>query len=80
MYMAQALEQEGNYKEALQEFETAIQLAGGSNCVQAMKAHTYAAAGDKSSARQILSELRRTPSNKCMPSYDIAAVYAALGR
>ncbi len=79
MYMAQALEQEGNYKGALREFETAIQLAGGSNCVQAMKAHTYAAAGDKSSARQILSELKRTPSNKCMPSYDIAAAYAALG-
>ena len=79
MYMAQALEQEGNYKEALREFETTITLAGGSNCVKAMKAHAYAAAGDKSSARQILSELKRTPSNKCMPSYDIAATYAALG-
>jgi tetratricopeptide (TPR) repeat protein len=79
MYMAQALEQEGNYKEALREFETTIQLAGGSNCVQAMKAHAYAAAGDKSSARQILSGLKRTPANKCMPSYDIAATYAALG-
>ena len=79
MYMAQALEQEGNYKEALREFETTITLAGGSNCVKAMKAHAYAAAGDKSSARRILTELKQTPSNKCMPSYDIAATYAALG-
>ena len=79
MYMAQALEQEGSYKEALREFETTITLAGGSNCVKAMKAHSYAAAGDKSSARKILSELKQTPSNKCMPSYDIAATYAALG-
>jgi tetratricopeptide (TPR) repeat protein/TolB-like protein len=79
MYMAQALEQEGSYKEALREFETTIKLTGGSNCVEAMKAHALAAAGDKSSARQILSQLKRTPTNKCMPSYDIAATYAALG-
>jgi tetratricopeptide (TPR) repeat protein len=46
MYMAQALEQEGDYKEALREFETTIQLAGGNNCVKAMKAHAYAALGD----------------------------------
>ena len=79
MYMAQALEQKGNYKEALSEFETTIQLAGGNNCVKAMKAHAYAVAGDKSSAREILHELKRAPARHCMPSYDIAATYAALG-
>jgi tetratricopeptide (TPR) repeat protein len=79
MYMAQALEQKGLYQEALREFETTIQLAGGSNCVTAMKAHAHAIAGDKSSAREILRELRTTPNHKCMPSYDIAATYSALG-
>jgi len=79
MYMAQALEQKGNFKGALQEFETTIQLAGGSSCVKAMKAHAHAAAGDRSSAREILHGLKRTSSRKCMPSYDIAATYAALG-
>ena len=79
MYMAQALEQKGNFKEALREFETAIRLAGGNNCVKAMKAHTHAVAGDRSSAREILDELKRAPSDQCMPSYDIAATYAALG-
>src|SRR5713101_2265280 len=79
MYMAQALEQKGNFKEALREFETTIQLAGGNNCVQAMKAHAHAVAGDKSSAREILDELQLAPSRHCLPSYDIAATYAALG-
>ncbi len=79
MYMAQALEQKGNFKEALREFETTIQLAGGNDCVKAMKAHAHAVAGDKSSAREILDELKGAPSHHCMPSYDIAATYAALG-
>ncbi|WP_213804721.1 tetratricopeptide repeat protein [Granulicella sp. dw_53] len=79
MYLAQALEQKGDFVAALREFETTILLAGGSNCVKAMKAHALAVAGDTSSARTILRELRATPSHKCMPSYDIAATYAALG-
>jgi len=79
MYMAQALEQKGDFKQALKEFETTIQLAGGNNCVRAMKAHAHAVAGDKSSARKILSELKSVPSEQCMPSYDIAATHAALG-
>ena len=79
MYMAQALEQTGDFKQALREFEKTIQLAGGSNCVKAMKAHAYAAAGDKSSARQILRELKNALPRQCTPSYDIAAVHAALG-
>jgi tetratricopeptide (TPR) repeat protein len=79
MYMAQALEQKGDFKEALREFEITIRLAGGNNCVKAMKAHTHAMAGDKSSARGILRELRSESPRNCMPSYDIAATYAALG-
>jgi serine/threonine-protein kinase len=79
MYMAQALEQQGNVKGALKEFETALQLSGGSNCVKAMKAHAHAVAGEKSSARDLLGEIRRARSRKNMPSYDIAATYTALG-
>lgn len=79
MYMAQALEQKGNFREALREFETTIQLAGGNNCVKAMKAHAYAVAGDKSSARELLDEIKGTAASHCMPSYDIAATHAALG-
>ena len=79
MYMAQALEQQGNVKGALREFETTLQLSGGSNCVKAMKAHAHAMAGETSSARDILSEIKRARSRRNMPSYDIAATYTALG-
>lgn len=79
MYLAQALEQTGHFEEAIREFETTIKLAGGSNCVLAMEAHAYAIAGDKTSARQILSRLKSSANRRCMPSYDIAATYAALG-
>jgi tetratricopeptide (TPR) repeat protein/TolB-like protein len=79
MYMAQALEQMGHFKEAIREFEATIKLAGGSNCVLAMEAHAYAIAGDKASARQILNRLKSSANRGCMPSYDIAAAHAALG-
>jgi len=79
MYMAQALEQKASFGEALGEFETTMQLTGGSNCVRAMKAHTYAVAGDKSCARAILRELKGASVGKCVPSFDIAATHAALG-
>jgi len=43
-----------------------------------MKAHTHAVAGETSVAREILNGLKRNCVN-AMPSYDMAAVYAALG-
>ncbi len=67
MYLAQALEQKGRYKEALAAFDTTIRLAGGSDCVTAMKAHTHAMAGDKGSARQLLLGLRQVRSGRCAP-------------
>jgi len=79
MYMAQALEQKGFYGEALEAFDTSIRLCGGSNCVSAMKAHAYAQGGDRQSAQETLDSLRRVPFGKCVPSYDIAATYVALG-
>jgi tetratricopeptide (TPR) repeat protein len=79
MYMAQALEQKGCHHEALQSFDTAIRLTGGSSILTAMKAHSHALAGDPKSARKLLSQLQRPPFSKCMPSYDIAATHAALG-
>lgn len=79
MYMAQALEQNGDFKTALKEFETAIQLARGNACVKAMKAHAHAVAGDRSHANNLLSELKCARLSTCIPSYDIAATHAALG-
>ncbi|MEO8302230.1 MAG: tetratricopeptide repeat protein [Rhizomicrobium sp.] len=79
MYLGQALEQKGCYPEALQCFDTAIRLTGGSSHLTAMKAHACALAGDAKSARALLSQLQRPPFGKCLPSYDIAATHTALG-
>jgi len=79
MYMAQALEQTGDFKLALQEFDTAARLAEGNKSVKAMMAHAHAVSGDRDSAREILQELGSTGPQQGMPSYDIAATYAALG-
>lgn len=79
MYMAQALEQKGDFRTALREFATSAHLSSGNNCVKAMTAHAHAVSGDTDSAREILDELVKMPSKQCVPSYDIAAAYAALG-
>jgi len=60
-------------------FETAMKLAKGNNWVLAMEAHAHAIAGDRSSARRILDRIIFATDPKCVPSYDIAATYAALG-
>jgi tetratricopeptide (TPR) repeat protein len=79
MYMAQALEQKGDFKWALREFATSSRLAEGNNSVRAMTAHAHAMSGDTESAREILDELCSMSSKQCVPCYDIAATYAALG-
>jgi TolB-like protein/tetratricopeptide (TPR) repeat protein len=79
MYLAQTLEQIGHVPEALAEYERAISLCPGNNPATAMKAYAYAASGDKRTALRIVSDLTEMRGQDCMPSYDIAAVYAALG-
>lgn len=79
MYMAQALEQKGRHLEALNAFDTAIGLTGGSSNLIAMKAHAHALAGDGAAARKLLNQLQHPQTGKCTPSYDIAATHAALG-
>lgn len=79
MYMAQTLEQLGNFEAALEEFEIAFRLTGGNKCVRAMTAHAHAVAGDAASAYRVLEELRSTVPQAGMPTFDIAAAYAALG-
>lgn len=77
MYMAQALEQKGEFGQAWEEFETAFRLADGNNCVKAMKAHSYALSGQKGSACGLLHEVLGKVASG-LPSFDIAATYAAL--
>jgi TolB-like protein len=79
MYMAETLEQTGHIREALAEYDTAIHLCGGNSTATAMKAHAHAASGDRPAALKIVNDLSGMPNQRRIPSYDIAAVYAALG-
>jgi len=79
MYMAQTLGQMGKTAEALEEFETTIELSGGSSYARVMMAHTQVVSGDRQSALKTLNDLNGRPGQGPTPSYDIAAVYAALG-
>ena len=79
MYMAQTLGQMGKTAEALQEFETTVELSGGSSYARAMMAHTQVVSGDRQSALKTLNDLNGRPGQSPTPFYDIAAVYAALG-
>jgi TolB-like protein len=79
MYMAQTLVQMGHISEALVEFERTIHLSGGSSAVKAMKAYAHAISGDGPSALQIVNDVTTKRGQHCVPSYDVAAVYAALG-
>ena len=79
MYMAQTLVETGHIAEALEEYETTIRLSNGNNCAKAMKAHAHAISGNRRAALRIVNDLSRIANNRCVPSYDIAAVYAGLG-
>ena len=79
MYLAQTLVQTGHIAEALLEYETTIRLSGGNNCAKAMMAHAHAISGNRRAALRILNDLSAIRNQRCVPSYDIAAVYAGLG-
>jgi TolB-like protein/tetratricopeptide (TPR) repeat protein len=79
LYMAQTLEQLGEVSEALSEYETVCHLCPGNNVATAMKAHAYAALGDKRAALRLVGRLSQMPGRQLVPACDIAAVYAALG-
>ena len=79
MFMAQTLEQMDHMPEAVREFERTIQLSGGSQSARAMMAHAHAVSGNKSMALRIVEDLSGGRDRQNVPSYDIAAVHAALG-
>jgi len=66
------------YKEAIDEF-LKTRVAGGCPCELAALGHTYAAAGDRASARNILQELEGRSRQLYPLSYLISEVYAGLG-
>jgi len=78
LYLAQSLEQTGEFEKAARAFDTAMQIARRKTCIVAMKAHMCAIAGEESTARHMLGEVIEAAGEHYLPAFDIAAVYAAL--
>ena len=70
----------GDYEAALQSFANAEKYSGGNSArATASRAHVLAITGRTAEAQQILRELLAAETDRRVPPYYIAVVYAALG-
>jgi serine/threonine-protein kinase len=69
----------GRYDLAIAEGETGVKLSGGSSLMSAALAQTFATAGRRSQAIEILDELRTPKNQKYVAPYFLAGIYAGLG-
>jgi serine/threonine-protein kinase len=79
LYLGWAYEQKKLYDEAISEYRKAIALEPGSPTVATDLAGGYAAAGRRTEALKIISNLQELSKQRYVPSYGIAQVYTALG-
>ena len=79
-YLGLVYEQKGMYKEAIDQFQNSVRITGGLPSMLARLGHAYAAAGRQTEAEAILDQLRALSKQNYVPSYPVAAIYAALGR
>jgi len=69
----------GRYELAIAEGEKAVKLSGGSSSMSAALAQTYAAAGERKKAIQILDELTELAKQKYVAPYFFAGIHLGLG-
>jgi len=79
LYLGWAYEQEKLYAEAISEYQKGIALEQGNPALAAYLAHGYAAAGKRTEALKIISNLRELSKRRYVPPYRIAEIYAVLG-
>jgi TolB-like protein/DNA-binding winged helix-turn-helix (wHTH) protein/Flp pilus assembly protein TadD len=72
------LEGTGKIREAISEYQKAVELSGGDQDATASLAHAYAVNGDKAQAREILRTLEQKLANGNASLYLIATIYAGL--
>ena len=72
-------EEKKMYPDAIAEFQKAIALSGGNLSWKANLAHTYAVAGRKDEAVQILNELKDESKHHFVPGRSFALIYVGLG-
>jgi eukaryotic-like serine/threonine-protein kinase len=76
IYLGQIYVEQKRYKEAIDEFHTAMALSPGDPEPQVYLAFAYAISGKKSEAQEILKELQTAQRKGGVSAYDFAVVYA----
>ncbi len=79
-FLARACEQKGLYEEAVREFREAVTLSRNNPVYLAALAHAYAVSGNTMQAEKLLVELARLATQRYVPAYDIAMIYAGLSQ
>jgi DNA-binding winged helix-turn-helix (wHTH) protein/TolB-like protein/Tfp pilus assembly protein PilF len=78
-HLGLAYEQKGMFDEAIAELQKAINLSGNSPLMIAALGHAYAKGGKRNEANRILDELQELSAVRYVSSYELAAMYVALG-
>jgi Flp pilus assembly protein TadD len=68
------------FKEAVDEFQSAVTLSGGRPVYLASLGYAYAVSGKDNEATKILTQLTQLSARKYVPAYEVAALCARLGR
>jgi serine/threonine protein kinase/TolB-like protein/Tfp pilus assembly protein PilF len=76
--LGRVYEQEKLYDEAISEYQKAIALEAGNPFLAAELARVYAAAGRKTEALKIISNLRQLSKRRYVSPYKVAQIYVAL--
>jgi DNA-binding winged helix-turn-helix (wHTH) protein/TolB-like protein/Flp pilus assembly protein TadD len=78
-YLGLAYEQSRMFDDAISEFRKAISLSPGSPLMKSALGHAYAQSNNRAGATTILVELRELSKQRYVSSYEVAAIYVALG-
>jgi len=78
-HLGLAYEQKQVFDAAIEEFQKAISLSGGSPLMKAALGHAYAKSQKKHEANKILGELNELSKQQYVSPYEVATIYVALG-
>jgi len=79
-YLGLIYEQLGRNQEAIEQFAACVRTTAERPSMVALLGHAYAVAGKRSQAEAILTRLLALRSERYVPAYPVATIYAALGR
>ena len=72
--------QKQDYREAISHYEQAVKLIPGMAMMKALLANAYARSGQRREAQQMLDGFLAPSNDRPVPAFDLAVVYAGLGR